>query len=107
MRLFIQTICLFLLINQSALADNASDWLKTEIDYIVNSYTNEDISDNKMTLWLKKIFKHGMSFKETILYTNSIIDSGERITFDNQKGYVIDKHSTGGVGDKVSIISAS
>ena len=49
------------------------NYSKTEIDYIVNSYTNEDIPDDKMTLWLKKIFKHGMSFKETILYTNSII----------------------------------
>ena len=45
MRLFIQTFCLVLLINQSVLADEASDWLKTEIDFILNAYNNESANN--------------------------------------------------------------
>ena len=75
-----------------------------EISFIVQSYLNDQIDDQSMTLWLKEIFKYGMNIDETVLYTESIINSGEKVEFDNLDGYVIDKHSTGGVGDKVSLI---
>ena len=76
----------------------------SEIDFIISSYLKNKISDQYMTDWLKEILKNGMSNDETFLYTKSIINSGERINFDSLNGYVIDKHSTGGIGDKVSLI---
>jgi len=75
-----------------------------EISFIVQSYLNDNIDEENMTLWLKEIFKYGMNIDETVLYTESIINSGEKVEFDSLDGYVIDKHSTGGVGDKVSLI---
>lgn len=76
----------------------------TEINFIVKSYLNDQINNEDMTLWLKEIFDQGMNINETIFYTNAIINSGQKIIFDNLDGYILDKHSTGGVGDKVSLI---
>ena len=75
-----------------------------EIDYIVQSYLKNDISNDKMTEWLKAVFNNNMNIEETAFYTKSIISSGEKIKFNNLNGYIIDKHSTGGIGDKVSLI---
>ena len=77
---------------------------KKDIKYIVDSYTRENISNKKMTAWLKAVYSNGMDLDETINYTNAIINSGKKVEFNNLNGFVIDKHSTGGVGDKVSII---
>ena len=57
-----------------------------------------------MTKWLKAVYVNGMNIEETVSYTKSIINSGKKINFTNLDGYIIDKHSTGGVGDKVSLI---
>ena len=75
-----------------------------EINFIVQSYLNDHIDEQNMTLWLKEIYEYGMNIDETVLYTESIINSGKKVEFDSLDGYVIDKHSTGGVGDKVSLI---
>ena len=75
-----------------------------EIDYIVQSYLNNKFSDDKMTEWLKAVFNNNMNIEETAFYTKSIINSGEKIKFNSLNGYIIDKHSTGGIGDKVSLI---
>jgi len=75
-----------------------------EIDYIVNSFVKNQITNNQMTEWLKAIYKNGMSIDEATSYTNSIINSGEKVNFSNVDGYIVDKHSTGGIGDKVSLI---
>lgn len=75
-----------------------------EINFIVKSYLNNKINNEDMTLWLKEIFDNGMGINETIFYTDAIINSGEKIIFDNLDGYILDKHSTGGIGDKVSLI---
>ena len=76
----------------------------TEINFIVKSYLNDKINNEDMTLWLKEIFDKGMNINETIFYTDAIINSGQKIMFDNLDGYILDKHSTGGIGDKVSLI---
>ena len=75
-----------------------------EINFIVSSYLNNKITNKDMSLWLKEIFDNGMNIDETVQYTDSIINSGEKITFKNLNGYIIDKHSTGGIGDKVSLV---
>tara|TARA_B100001142_G_scaffold16348_1_gene15243 strand:- start:4134 stop:5360 length:1227 start_codon:yes stop_codon:yes gene_type:complete len=83
---------------------NSKDHNTSDIDYIVNSYLDNKISDVEMTSWLKAVFNNGMNIDETIAYTSSIINSGTKIEFNNLDGYIVDKHSTGGIGDKVSII---
>tara|TARA_Y100001968_G_scaffold322937_1_gene359846 strand:- start:160 stop:1383 length:1224 start_codon:yes stop_codon:yes gene_type:complete len=75
-----------------------------EINFIVKSYLNDKINNEDMTLWLKEIFDKGMNINETIFYTDAMINSGQKIMFDNLDGYILDKHSTGGIGDKVSLI---
>ena len=77
---------------------------KSEINYVVKSYLSNKISHNDMTDWLKAVFKYNMNFEETVSYTDAIINSGSRLNFSNLDGYVLDKHSTGGIGDKVSLI---
>ena len=76
----------------------------TEINFIVSSYLKNKITNKDMALWLKEIFDKGMTIDETVYYTDSIINSGKKITFNNLDGYIIDKHSTGGIGDKVSLV---
>ena len=84
--------------------DAAISHSKEDIKYIVDSYTAGNISDSQMTKWLKAVYSKGMDFQETINYTNTVVNSGKKIKFKNKKGFFIDKHSTGGVGDKVSMI---
>ena len=75
-----------------------------EIEFIVNGYTAGTISDDDMTCWLQAIVQQGMSHEETVDYTSSLLNSGAQLDFSHLSGYVIDKHSTGGVGDKISLI---
>ena len=76
----------------------------TNIQYIVNGYTSGVISDDEMTAWLNAVFQNGMSHKETLDYTRAMVNSGVTLDFSHLPGYVLDKHSTGGVGDKVSLV---
>ena len=75
-----------------------------EIEYVVNQYTSGKISDDIMTNWLKAIYHEGMNNEETLSYTQCMLNSGITLDFSYLNAYVIDKHSTGGVGDKVSFI---
>ena len=84
--------------------NNSQTHTNDQISFIVNSYLRNKISDSEMTKWLKAVYENGMNINETVFYTNSIIQSGQKIVFDNIDGFIIDKHSTGGVGDKVSLI---
>ena len=59
-----------------------------------------------MTTWLNAVFQNGMSHEETLEYTKVMLNSGITLDFSHLDGLVLDKHSTGGVGDKVSIILA-
>ena len=83
--------------NQSVLSSK-------EIDFLVSSYSNNQITDEIMTEFLKAVKDNGMNMDETISLTKTMIDSGEKMDFSHLNSYVADKHSTGGVGDKVSLI---
>ena len=76
----------------------------TNIQYIVNGYTSGLISDDEMTAWLNAVFQKGMSHEETLDYTRAMVNSGVTLNFSHLPGFVLDKHSTGGVGDKVSLV---
>ena len=74
-----------------------------EINWIVNHFTQGKISDAQMASWLMAVNFNGLDPDETIEYTRALVESGESIQFvENQ--LVVDKHSTGGVGDKVSFV---
>ncbi len=75
-----------------------------EIKYMVNSYIDNSISEKTMILFIKAIYNSGLTFNETLFLTDIMIKSGkvEDLSFVNK--VTVDKHSTGGVGDKTSLI---
>ncbi len=75
-----------------------------EIQFFINGYTKGEIPDYQMSSLLMAIFLNGMSEKETIELTQTMLDSGDRVAFSSL--FAVDKHSTGGVGDKTSLILA-
>ena len=77
---------------------------QTELASFINAYVDEKIHDDEMTPFLKAVHAHGMTDEETIILTDIMLNSGDRLAFSNMDAYVADKHSTGGVGDKVSMI---
>ena len=77
---------------------------QTEMASFINAYVDEKIHDDEMTPFLKAVHAHGMTDEETIILTDIMLNSGDRLAFTNMDAYVADKHSTGGVGDKVSMV---
>lgn len=79
---------------------------KEEIHFFLTEYLNGNISEYQMSALLMAILLKGMDFDETYWLTQEYIESGEVIKFEDTNSRFIDKHSTGGVGDKVSIVLA-
>ena len=77
-----------------------------EIDYFITGYARNKIPDYQMSALLMAIYLNGFTFEETAVLTRCMLESGIRMNFKNIAGPKIDKHSTGGVGDKVSLILA-
>ncbi len=77
-----------------------------EISFLISSYTKKKIPDYQFSAFLMAAFLKGMNKKETAALTKSMLYSGKVINLDSIPGAKIDKHSTGGVGDKTSLILA-
>ena len=77
---------------------------KEEIQYFVNSIMDGTAADYQISAWLMAVYFQGMTLNETEYLTKAIIDSGERIDLSELGTHIADKHSTGGVGDKITII---
>ena len=75
-----------------------------EIDFIVQGYTNNKIPDYQMSAFLMAVYFKGMNKEETANLTQSFVNSGDRVDLSAINGIKVDKHSTGGVGDKISLI---
>jgi pyrimidine-nucleoside phosphorylase len=77
-----------------------------EIQYLVTGYTSGEIPDYQMSAFLMATFFSGMTDRELSALTESMMGSGEVLTLSEIPGMKVDKHSTGGVGDKTSLICA-
>ena len=80
---------------------------KEEIHFMIEGCVNGSIPDYQISAWLMAIFFNGMTFEETGYLTNEMLHSGDVIDFhkngENKDTIYVDKHSTGGVGDKLSL----
>lgn len=79
---------------------------KEEIDFFVQEYTAERIEDYQASALLMAIFINGMDEEETVNLTESMAKSGDMLDLSSIDGITADKHSTGGVGDKTSLVVA-
>lgn len=79
---------------------------KDEIDFLIAGYTAGDIPDYQMSAWTMAIYFQGMNAEETAYLTMALVNSGDQINPDKIPGIFVDKHSTGGVGDKTTLVVA-
>ena len=77
-----------------------------EIQYLVNGYTSGEIPDYQMSAFLMATYFSGMTDRELSALTEAMIATGGTVSLDEIEGLKVDKHSTGGVGDKTSLICA-
>ena len=76
---------------------------KEEINYLISSLMDGSAPDYQISAWLMAVYFKGLTEEETAYLTEAMINSGDVIDFGDLTDSIVDKHSTGGVGDKVTI----
>ncbi len=79
---------------------------EAEIRWLISSYSNDKVADEQMSALLMAVFFRGLAPAELRTWTEAMVSSGERLDLHAVPAPTVDKHSTGGVGDKVSLILA-
>jgi len=79
---------------------------KEEIDFFIQGFTRGEIPDYQASAWLMAVYLQGMSKEETIHLTKAMARSGRMLNLEGVAPFVVDKHSTGGVGDKTTLVVA-
>src|SRR5689334_11182894 len=77
-----------------------------QIDWLIDQYTRDNIPDYQMAAWLMAVYLRGLEARETSDLTLAMMRSGEQLRVRDIVTPVVDKHSTGGVGDKVTLAVA-
>ncbi len=85
---------------------DAGEHSREEINFLISGYTRGEIPDYQMSAWLMATWIRGLSRPEIAALTEAMLHSGEVVTFPEIAGKKVDKHSTGGVGDKTSLLLA-
>jgi pyrimidine-nucleoside phosphorylase len=79
---------------------------KEETTFLIFGYVGGVIPEYQVSAWLMTVFFKGMTQEETVFLTEAMLNSGTRVSLDGIPGPFVDKHSTGGVGDKTSLVIA-
>lgn len=79
---------------------------EAEITYVIKGFVNGEIPDYQMSAFLMATYFQGMTERETLAMTNEVAHSGDMVDLSSISGIKVDKHSTGGVGDKTTLIVA-
>jgi pyrimidine-nucleoside phosphorylase len=85
---------------------NGETLKEEEIRFMIDGYVKGEIPDYQMSAMLMAIYLNGMSDKETAVLTNQVAHSGDMVDLSPIQGIKVDKHSTGGVGDKTTLVVA-
>lgn len=75
----------------------------SQIDWVIDAYVRGVVADEQMSALLMAILLNGMNSREISRWTDAMINSGERMNWDSLARPTVDKHSTGGVGDKITL----
>jgi thymidine phosphorylase len=76
---------------------------EAQIDWVIQAYTAGQVADEQMAALAMAIFLRGLNRAELVGWTQAMIDSGDRLDFSTLSRPTVDKHSTGGVGDKITL----